>query len=126
MTSPVAPATPRGTRLSNVLLVGTTALLIFASLTHMFFVAPMYRRLLVSLNATPSTPTRLAYGISQFGALFFVLGFAGVAWAFWKDRRGNPGLFNVALTIATLAAAIYLCLVSWLYLDVARVMKAVE
>jgi len=121
MTSPLTPAPVRTTRLSNILLVVTTAVLLVASFMHMFLVAPTFRYVLAQRNATPSWPTRLAYGISHFGALFFFLGLVGVAWAFWQDRRGRPGLFNIALSIATLAAAIYLCLVSWLYLDVAYV-----
>lgn len=104
----------------NRLVIGTTGLLVFATIAHMYFVVPSYRRLMQGVGAAFSLPARLAISISHFALLIVGAGIVGVAIALRKERQGATGIFGAAVAFIGLLAAAYLALVSSVYADFAR------
>jgi hypothetical protein len=51
---------------------------------------------------------------------------AVVAAAYWKDRRGAPGVLSTVFGWCTLATATYQGLLLWVYLDLARLMARIQ
>jgi hypothetical protein len=128
MTEPDLPQRPRGRllRWPDALTRLLTALLLVTAAGQMFLVVPKYRRLLESLNVTPSAPARLAIALSHVGLAWFALGLLALGLARRKDRRGAAGVFATALVVAALLAAGYLALAGWVYWDVARIMGRIQ
>ena len=92
----------------------------------MFFVVPRYRRLLEGVGVEPSAPAQAAIAASHFGLLFFGVVFVGIGAAFWLERNGRAGVLAKALSVAALVSAVYLALVTFVYLDVARLMERIR
>jgi hypothetical protein len=105
--------------IASVLVLGTAA-------WHMFFVAPRYRVVFDGVGAVPSAPARLALAASRLGLVIFAAVVLGGGAAWWKERRGKPGLFALALSVVALLSAVYLVLISFLYSDLARVMERIR
>jgi hypothetical protein len=66
----------------------------------------------------------LAIGVSRVGALLMLLWLVALLWAYWRDRRAPAGRLSTVLAITALLTAIYLALVSWVYLDAARLLPS--
>jgi hypothetical protein len=88
----------------------------------MYLVVPTFRRVVQGAGVVLSAPARVAIGISHFGLAVFFLCVLGVGLAYQRDRKGHPGLLPAVLALVVILTAVYLGLVSWVYLDLARVM----
>jgi uncharacterized membrane protein len=105
--------------------LATTLLLVVAA-EHMYLVVPRYRRVLESAGVVLNAPARVAIGISHFGLFFFVVCLLGIAVAYHADRKGRTGLLPAVLALVAVVTAVYLALVSSVYLDLARLMERLQ
>jgi hypothetical protein len=88
----------------------------------MVLVVPVYRLLMAGWGATLGLPARLAVDVSRFGAVLMLAWAVAAALAWWKDRAAPGGRLTALFAVSALVFAVYLALVTSVYLDAARAM----